>query len=172
LRLSVEGVGSALNWTHVRRHGKRAAALPYVGMEASGPDSRRILLKTALTALCGAGLWFMNSLARRAGMIPENAETTLTVPIPAANEIRFYDRAIVVASSEGLEVFSSTCPHLGCRINRTEDREIVCPCHGSRFSERGELLHGPSRRALQSLPFEVDRANAMVRITLKNNERV
>ncbi len=158
-----------MDWTQMWSN--RTAALPYVEMEASGPVSRRNLLKTALAALCGIGLWLMDSLSRRADVIPENAETIVTVPIPAASEIRFYEQAIVVSSTVGLAVFSSTCPHLGCRINRTEGREIVCPCHGSRFSERGELLHGPARGGLQPLPFELDRTNAVVRITLKNNER-
>ena len=37
------------------------------------------------------------------------------------------------------------CPHLGCalRYNRAE-HSWDCPCHGSRFSESGELLDGPS----------------------------
>jgi Rieske Fe-S protein len=140
-------------------------------MEATGENSRRTLLKTALAALCGGGFWLMNSLAKRAGAIPENAETIVTVPIPAANQIRFYDRAIVVAGAHGLEVFSSVCPHLGCRINRAENDRIVCPCHGSRFGLQGNLLHGPARRGLQPLPFEVDRSNAVLRIVLKNNER-
>lgn len=141
-------------------------------MDATGENSRRTLLKTALAALCGCGLWLMNSLAKRADAIPEDAEISVTVPIPAANQVRFYDREIVVSGAHDLKVFSSACPHLGCRINRVEDGQIVCPCHGSRFDLQGSLLHGPARRGLQTLPFEVDRANAVLRIILKSNERV
>jgi Rieske Fe-S protein len=144
--------------------------MSHVTMETSGPNSRRIVLKAALAAFCGAGLWLMDRLATRAGVIPENAESFVTVPIPAANEIRFYQRAIVVAGAKGLAVFSSVCPHLGCRINRTAGGEIVCPCHGSRFNAQGELLRGPARHGLRPLPFAVDHANAVVRITLKNDE--
>lgn len=41
------------------------------------------------------------------------------------------------------------CPHLGCalRFNSVE-RTWDCPCHGSRFGESGELLHGPAQRPL------------------------
>lgn len=145
--------------------------MSHVNMETSGPNSRRIVLKAALAAFCGAGLWLMDNMARRAGAIPENAETTIAVPLPAANEIRFYPRAIVVAGAKGLAVFSSLCPHLGCRINRTVGAEIVCPCHGSRFNAQGELLHGPARHGLRPLPFAVDHGNAVVRITLENDER-
>ncbi len=37
------------------------------------------------------------------------------------------------------------CPHLGCALkyNRTE-HSWDCPCHGSRFSEKGELIDNPS----------------------------
>jgi glycine/D-amino acid oxidase-like deaminating enzyme len=44
---------------------------------------------------------------------------------------------------------SLVCPHAGAivRWNGTE-RTWDCPAHGSRFTERGELLEGPSRRDL------------------------
>ena len=109
----------------------------------------------------------MNSLAKRAAVIPENAEKIVTIPLPAGNGIRFYDRAIVVSADEQHAVFSSTCPHLGCRINQSEGGEIVCPCHGSRFDARGEVLRGPARHGLQPLPFQQDRTRATLRITLE-----
>ncbi len=40
-----------------------------------------------------------------------------------------------------------TCAHLGCSLasGHLEDRSIVCPCHGSRFSlDDGRLLNGPA----------------------------
>ncbi len=42
------------------------------------------------------------------------------------------------------------CPHLGCALkwNRYE-RSWDCACHGSRFSERGELRNGPSTGPLK-----------------------
>ncbi len=128
---------------------------------------RRLFLKTALALVYAPVLWLMNSLAKRAETLPENAEATLTVPLPAGNGIRFYDRAIVVAAENGVAVFSSACPHLGCRINRTEGGELVCPCHGSRFNSRGDVLRGPAARSLQPLKFDLDRAGAVLRIALK-----
>jgi Rieske Fe-S protein len=136
-------------------------------MTESPSNPRRLFLKTGFASLGAFALWLMSSLARRAAVIPENAETTVTIPLPAGTGIRFYDRAIVVSGDEQLAVFSSTCPHLGCRINRAEGSEIVCPCHGSRFSARGEVLHGPARRGLQPLQFELDRTRATLRITLE-----
>ncbi len=127
---------------------------------------RRLFLKTAPALLAAPALWLMNTLAKRTGTLPENTDRTETVPIAAGNGIRFYDKVIVIAGAEGMAVFSSTCPHLGCRINRAEGGELVCPCHGSRFNARGELLHGPAVRNLQSLPYELDQARSVLRVSL------
>ncbi|MBQ8357664.1 MAG: FAD-dependent oxidoreductase [Clostridia bacterium] len=43
------------------------------------------------------------------------------------------------------------CPHLGCALRWNEqERSWDCPCHGSRFSETGELLDDPATKDLQS----------------------
>lgn len=139
-------------------------------MSVSGPNPRRLFLKAGFASLGGFALWLMNGLAKRTGGLPENAESILTVPLVAGNNIRFYDRAIVISGGERLAVFSSTCPHLGCRINRAEGNEIVCPCHGSRFNARGEALRGPAKHSLQPLRFELDQTGAKLRITLNNEQ--
>lgn len=130
------------------------------------PISRRLFFQTALAALSAAGLWLMNNLVKRAGAIPENAENTVSVPFNPTNGVRFYDKIIVVCRDGEVAVFSSTCPHLGCRIDRVDGGEIACPCHGSRFTARGEILHGPATRGLRALPFQLDRNSAVVRVTL------
>jgi nitrite reductase/ring-hydroxylating ferredoxin subunit len=139
-------------------------------MTVSGPNPRRLFLKAGIASLGALALWLMNSLAKRAEVSPENAESLLTVPLVAGNGIRFYDRAIVISDGQRLAVFSPTCPHLGCRINRAEGSQIVCPCHGSRFSTQGEVLSGPARRGLRPLRFELDQAAAKLRITLNNEQ--
>ncbi len=131
---------------------------------------RRSFLKTVPALLAAPALWLMSSLAKRAGMQPENADTLQTIPIAIDNGIRFYDKVIVITSAEGVAVFSSTCPHMGCRINRAEGSELVCPCHGSRFNVRGEVVHGPAGRPLQPLRFELDRAGAVLHVTLNREQ--
>ncbi len=51
-------------------------------------------------------------------------------------------------------MFSSICPHLGCRYAwNGEEKRFICPCHGSQFGVLGEKLAGPTPRGLDPLPF-------------------
>ena len=186
MRNARHGLPGVLSTQHERLEGQLCAGARKLGQERngsieslhvlnvqmpfSGPNLRRLILKAAPALLAAPALWLMDSLAKRAGVLPENANTLLTIPIVPGAGIRFYDRAIVITTAEGVAVLSSVCPHLGCRINRVEDGELVCPCHGSRFNARGEVLHGPASRNMQPLSFELDQAAAVLRVTLGNGE--
>ena len=41
------------------------------------------------------------------------------------------------------------CPHRGCELTWNDDEKSWdCPCHGSRFDFRGQLLDGPAQRSI------------------------
>jgi Rieske Fe-S protein len=55
----------------------------------------------------------------------------------------------------GFVMFSSICPHLGCRYNWDPSaNKFACPCHGSQFTALGEHVAGPAPRGLDPLPLQ------------------
>ncbi len=76
------------------------------------------------------------------------------------------------AVTMGFVVFSSVCPHLGCRYAWNGDaKRFICPCHGSQFSFVGEHLAGPAPRGLDPLPFrEVNGVAQVTWIQYKSGE--
>ena len=44
-----------------------------------------------------------------------------------------------------LFVIDARCPHLGCILSFNKEEKVYeCPCHGSKFNYKGELLYSPS----------------------------
>lgn len=60
------------------------------------------------------------------------------------------ERIAVYKSDDGLvHAVSAVCPHMGCMLGWNDsDRSWDCPCHGSRFSFDGALIHGPATQDL------------------------
>jgi nitrite reductase/ring-hydroxylating ferredoxin subunit len=49
-----------------------------------------------------------------------------------------------------LHTVSAVCPHLGCIVAwNPAETSWDCPCHGSRFSHAGNILHGPAVKPLE-----------------------
>jgi Rieske Fe-S protein len=52
------------------------------------------------------------------------------------------------------------CPHLGCGIEFSADREaFTCPCHASEFDKTGRQRFGPSPRDLDALACHIEEAH-------------
>lgn len=55
---------------------------------------------------------------------------------------------------------STTCPHLGCMLAWNEDEKTWdCPCHGSRFDYKGNLIDNPSLSFQSSCPISIPGTN-------------
>jgi Rieske Fe-S protein len=79
--------------------------------------------------------------------------------IPVGGGVILADQAIVVTQpSEGdVKAFSAICTHQGCLVSEVVDNEIICPCHGSRYSaEDGAVLNGPATEPLPSAGVAVE----------------
>lgn len=58
-------------------------------------------------------------------------------------------------TAKGARAISRTCTHLGCRLNFSEqDKQLICPCHQSKFSTQGKRLAGPAQRDLPVFKVE------------------
>ncbi|RMF88538.1 MAG: Rieske (2Fe-2S) protein [Nitrospinota bacterium] len=55
------------------------------------------------------------------------------------------------------------CTHLGCTVPwKEEDQRFECPCHGSIFNKKGEVLSGPAPRPLDLFPLRIIRGQIVV----------
>ncbi len=92
-----------------------------------------------------------------------NLKSKKIVLPPDLNEgIVFYDGLIVKKNGENIKIFSSTCTHLGCKINQEKNNRFVCPCHGSQFTLSGEVVKGPATKNLMQLNFTKDKKTGKI----------
>jgi Rieske Fe-S protein len=57
---------------------------------------------------------------------------------------------VMRVENEQFRVMSLKCPHLGCTVRwDPEMQDFVCPCHGSRFDDRGAVTKGPADTSLK-----------------------
>lgn len=62
-------------------------------------------------------------------------------------------RVAVIREGEEIYALGLVCTHLGCTVSVTP-RELTCPCHGSVFDRRGNVVKGPADRPLVRYPVE------------------
>lgn len=66
------------------------------------------------------------------------------------NGVRYYGAgdAVYVAQENSTKAISLTCTHQGCTVQREENGEFHCPCHGAVFDAQGRVVRGPAKRDL------------------------
>jgi Rieske Fe-S protein len=65
--------------------------------------------------------------------------------------------AWLVRKGDAVVAYSTTCPHLGCAVDRAATGPgFYCPCHDSAFDAGGGRLSGPSPRAMDTLDTRVE----------------
>lgn len=75
------------------------------------------------------------------------------------NTGRFY----VSRTEDGLLALYRKCVHLGCIVpwNDAED-QFHCPCHGSLYNRKGEVLGGPAPRPLDLFAISIENGDLTV----------
>jgi len=119
------------------------------------PGTRRNFLRQlSLIMVSVAGFLAFLSLFRFA--IPKLSRTDKRVNIGRPGSFFLNDytyvpehKIYIYRDNTGVRVVSSSCTHLGCAIEKT-DTGFQCPCHGSSYDKKGNILSGP---ALKDLPW-------------------
>ncbi len=62
---------------------------------------------------------------------------------------------LIPVDEKTFRAMSAKCTHLGCHV-RPAKNFLVCPCHGSTFNLRGEVVRGPASSALTTYSVEVN----------------
>lgn len=73
-------------------------------------------------------------------------------------------KAFVVRDEQGsFYALSAVCTHLGCTtkwnvsgVGGNPNAVIACPCHGSLFNKKGELIQGPAQRGLDKFRLRLE----------------
>ncbi len=87
-----------------------------------------------------------------------------TVDLPEADGFYTFNVFFVIRKGKKINVLLNKCTHLGCRLLEKDDNELICPCHGSKFSKNGKVLNGPASRNLIKAEFTVDYRNKKIKI--------
>lgn len=67
--------------------------------------------------------------------------------------IKYKGKKMGAYKDENGEIYlvSVRCPHLGCQLEwNPDEKSWECPCHGSRFDYKGNLLNNPAQNNLKS----------------------
>lgn len=130
---------------------ERRAVIQILGLSALALGGLTACSTPAATTTAGA---------TTAGGAPTPARTTAAtgagVRIPVADvpvgggAIRAADQVVVTQATAGqFKAFSAVCTHQGCVLDAIRGNDIVCPCHGSRFSiVDGSIVKGPATKPL------------------------
>ena len=133
------------------------------------PDlSRRDFLKFATTSLLTiSGLLGLTALLRFLDYQTEPAPKTefdlgLASDYPPGTQTVISDvPALLTHDQAGFSALSLICTHLGCTVWQ-DANGLTCPCHGSRYDDKGNVLQGPAKKPLASLRVELTAAGHVI----------
>jgi Rieske Fe-S protein len=94
-------------------------------------------------------LWLLGQFLRPQKKQHENTLVVKRSRVPVNGALVYREKRLAVMNDNGsFYALDLTCTHLGCTVTVTADG-LVCPCHGSRFDRRGEVVTGPATRSLR-----------------------
>jgi cytochrome b6-f complex iron-sulfur subunit len=77
-----------------------------------------------------------------------------------SDEFAKKNRVLVVRHEGKIYAPTATCTHKNCAVklkeNASKEKEIVCPCHGSKFTVQGTSTKGPAKGSLYRYAISVN----------------
>ncbi|MEU9181215.1 Rieske (2Fe-2S) protein [Streptomyces sp. NPDC048550] len=136
-------------------------------MSASQSAARRTVLKgaAAIVGAVGGGTALAacspegNSGSGSPAVPAAPVELGAVSEVPVGGSKLFREKKLVVSCpAEGqYKAFSAQCTHAGCVLDKIDDGEGNCPCHGSRFDvTTGKVLRGPATDPLPAVPVKAE----------------
>ena len=158
-----------------------ATTLPVKASGAAADEERRGFVKklTVTTLLLGLG----GAIAEFGRFLKPNIlyEPSRVFKVGELNSYPFGSRIVIegrgveiVREKDGIHAISLVCTHLGCLLKPVLNDPGVgyaCPCHGSTFAPKGEVLGGPAPRNLPWYQMYMDNAGTLMVDTSKVNHK-
>lgn len=77
---------------------------------------------------------------------------------------------VVKMDDQNVVVFTPQCTHLACAYHwDAQQKDFLCPCHGSVFSIDGKVLAGPAPRPLDRYVSRVDNGKLFIGPTIEKS---
>lgn len=113
--------------------------------------------------------YLVPSMARQ---VEEILLTRLTdLPVGASRifaDVHGSDLVAVRLADRDVRIFSSVCPHLGCRVGwDAANNNFLCPCHVGRFDPSGRVVSGPPPAPLTPYTVRLDRDAVYVSLPVR-----
>jgi cytochrome b6-f complex iron-sulfur subunit len=71
---------------------------------------------------------------------------------------------VVVPQGKTVAAIETTCSHRGCTLEwNTQDKALVCPCHGARFGADGKGIAGPSGTPIKTYSAKIEGQSVLVK---------
>ncbi len=101
--------------------------------------------------------WVAGKLTLGESGIPEDKDVGIVVNVNGKRCGYYRDL------DDNIYLVDITCPHVGCELKwNSQEKSWDCPCHGSRFDYKGNILEGPAEYSLNSYSEPKNKINPQI----------
>ena len=145
--VAVGGVVAACSTSGSSGAPSSSSAAPAASSSSAAPAASSAAASTApASSAGGASVAAVSDIPVRGGLILDDVAVVLTQP-----------------TAGDVKAFTAICTHQGCLVSQVVENEIICPCHGSRYSGTdGSVIQGPSTQPLAPAGITVDGGNVVL----------